>query len=87
MLSEFIDGPESGQTEEIADDCKEVYCAGLSRKVVDWYERDPADPGKFLYRGQIDIKEYMARTAEQRKLKEAEAAFNTTPEDMPIWAR
>jgi len=30
MLCEFVGGPENGQREEIADDCREAYCAGLN---------------------------------------------------------
>jgi hypothetical protein len=87
MQCEFIGGPENGQRDDVADGCDIVYCAGLSRDAVDWYERNAESHGRFLHRGQISTKEYMARTAEQRKLKEIEAAFNCKPEDVPIWAR
>jgi hypothetical protein len=94
MLCEFIGGPENGQREEIADDCREAYCTGLSRDSVDWYERDASDLAKFIHRGQIARAVYLERTKEARRIREIEKGFQPgplpdwiKPGDLPEWAR
>ena len=85
MLCEFVGGPENGQREEVADDCREAYCTGLSREKVDWYERDAKNPARFIHRGQVTMAEYLERTKEARRLREIERGFE--PKELPEWAR
>ncbi len=87
MLCTFIDGPENGQREEIADDCAVTYCTGLSREYVDWYERDTADPSRFVYRGKLTMAKYLDRTKEERRIREILRGFEIAPEMLPEWAR
>jgi hypothetical protein len=94
MLCEFVGGPENGQREDMTDDCREAYCAGLSRDAVDWYERDASDPARFVYRGQMPMTEYLERTKDARRLREIERGFEPSPlpkwikpGDLPHWAR
>jgi len=91
MLCEFVGGPENGQRDEVGDICNAAYCTGLSRELVDWYERDPANPARFLHCGQITMAEYLART----KSKDPPGfGSNQGPipdwvdkESLPEWAR
>ncbi len=85
MLCEFIGGPENGQREEIGDDCREVYCAGLDRNSVDWYERDGESAARFIHRGQLTREAYLERTKEERKANEIPDGFRNKA--VPKWAR
>ena len=86
MLCEFVDGPENGQQDEVADGCDEVYCTGLSREwwigtsvIVGIRSDSSSRPNQY--------QRISKRTEAARKLKEIEAAFNRKPEDMLTWAR
>lgn len=93
MLCEFVGGPENGQRDDVDDACDTTHCTGLSREFVDWYERDPADPTKFLHRGQITMAEYLLITELDEpevpgfgKLKDPYPDWADTS-DLPEWAR
>lgn len=94
MICEFIDGPEAGQREEIADDCREVYCAGLSREVVDWYEREADGAPRFIHRGQLTAEEYRQRVKPEEAAEAIAEGFRSKAvprwinrADMPDWAK